>query len=46
MVDVGGWTRMLAYLRFRSGPSAAPVPQTDLREFAVTLETPAPYRKA
>lgn len=35
--DVG---RAIAFIRFRSGTRAAPVPQQDLREFAVAVNVP------
>jgi hypothetical protein len=33
------WFRSVVYLKFRSGTRDAPVPQTDLREFAIAIDT-------
>jgi hypothetical protein len=40
VMDLGGWTRMLGFLKFRSGSRDRPHPQEMEREFAVTISTP------
>jgi hypothetical protein len=36
------WLRSAVFIKFRSGLSDAPVAQSDLREFAIAIETPGP----
>jgi hypothetical protein len=40
VIDLGGWTRMLGFLKFRSGSRDRPHPQEQQRDFAVTISTP------
>jgi len=39
VIDAGGWTQMLGFLKFRSGSRENPVVQEIDREFAVTVKT-------
>lgn len=40
VMDVGSWTRILGWIKFRSGTRDHPVVQEEQRDFAMTLETP------
>ena len=45
VMDIGNWTRMLGFIKFRSGTRDRPMAQTEKRDFAVTISTPdAPAR--